>query len=62
MMPLAAICALAGMILGSFANVLVHRLPRGQSIVRPGSRCPACGHALGGTFLVFRAGQLRRHF
>ncbi len=46
MMALAAICALAGLIFGSFANVLVHRLPRGQSIVRPGSRCPACGHAL----------------
>ncbi|RMD63164.1 MAG: prepilin peptidase, partial [Planctomycetota bacterium] len=46
MMSLATICALAGLIFGSFANVLVHRLPRGQSIVRPGSHCPACGHTL----------------
>ena len=27
----------------SFLNVLVHRLPRGESIVFPGSHCPACG-------------------
>jgi leader peptidase (prepilin peptidase)/N-methyltransferase len=27
---------------GSFANVVAWRLPRGASIVRPGSRCPAC--------------------
>ena len=33
-----------GAIWGSFANVVVHRWPRGQSLVRPGSRCPACGH------------------
>lgn len=35
-----------GLVLGSFANVLVHRLPRGESIVWPGSRCPTCGHAI----------------
>jgi len=37
---------LSGLIFGSFANVLVHRLPRGESIVTPGSHCPSCGHAL----------------
>ncbi len=39
-------CALLGLIFGSFANVLVYRLPRGESIVAPGSHCPSCGHAL----------------
>lgn len=32
-----------GLILGSFLNVCIHRLPRGESIVHPGSRCPRCG-------------------
>lgn len=34
---------LFGLLVGSFLNVLVHRLPREESIVRPGSHCPACG-------------------
>jgi leader peptidase (prepilin peptidase)/N-methyltransferase len=33
-----------GGLFGSFANVCIYRLPLGLSIVRPGSRCPACGH------------------
>jgi leader peptidase (prepilin peptidase)/N-methyltransferase len=40
-------CALAlGLCLGSFYNVCVHRYLTGQSVVRPGSHCPACGHVL----------------
>ncbi|HEY6929153.1 MAG TPA: prepilin peptidase [Thermoanaerobaculia bacterium] len=39
----AAVAGVAGLIVGSFLNVLAHRLPRGESVVFPGSHCPACG-------------------
>ena len=48
-MPLWATVLVAvwwGAIWGSFANVVVYRWPRGESLVRPGSRCPRCGHAI----------------
>jgi len=35
-----------GTLVGSFLNVVVHRLPRGESVVHPRSRCPACGTQL----------------
>jgi leader peptidase (prepilin peptidase)/N-methyltransferase len=35
-----------GAAIGSFLNVVVYRLPRGQSLSKPGSRCPRCGHAI----------------
>jgi len=33
-----------GLLFGSFANVLIWRVPRGESIVSPPSHCPRCGH------------------
>ena len=35
-----------GACVGSFLNVVVYRLPRGQSIVFPPSHCPACGRSI----------------
>ena len=35
-----------GLAVGSFLNVCIHRLPRGGSLIGPGSRCPACGYEL----------------
>ncbi|WP_156155951.1 prepilin peptidase [Demequina phytophila] len=40
---LTAIAVLFGLLLGSFANVLIHRVPLGLSIVSPPSACPRCG-------------------
>lgn len=37
-----AACALLGLLLGSFANVVIARVPDGGSVVHPGSACPEC--------------------
>jgi leader peptidase (prepilin peptidase)/N-methyltransferase len=37
---------LFGACVGSFLNVCIYRLPRGESLVWPGSRCTSCGRAL----------------
>jgi leader peptidase (prepilin peptidase)/N-methyltransferase len=36
----------AGAAVGSFFNVVAYRLPRGESLVHPPSRCPGCGTAI----------------
>ncbi len=41
-----AIAGIAGLPIGSFLTVVVHRVPTGESVVAPGSRCPACGTAI----------------
>ena len=38
--------ALLGLIVGSYLNVVIYRLPRGISTVTPRSRCPECGAAI----------------
>src|SRR3954469_2479332 len=40
---LAVFCAVFGLVIGSFLNVVIWRVPRGESIVRPPSACPGCG-------------------
>lgn len=40
------VAAVAGLAFGSFGNVVVHRVPRKESIVHPRSRCPRCGTEL----------------
>jgi leader peptidase (prepilin peptidase) / N-methyltransferase len=41
-----AIVGVFGALIGSFLNVVIHRIPREESIVLPSSRCPACGGAI----------------
>ena len=38
-----AAAAVLGLVVGSFLNVVVWRVPRGESVVRPASACPSCG-------------------
>src|SRR5262245_49022420 len=40
------ITAIVGALVGSFLNVCIFCLPRGESIVWPGSHCPACGKGI----------------
>jgi leader peptidase (prepilin peptidase)/N-methyltransferase len=41
-----AFAAVLGAIIGSFLNVVVWRLPRGESLASPPSRCPSCGNRI----------------
>src|SRR5918993_2236664 len=37
------LAGIVGAIIGSFLNVVIHRVPLEESIVFPNSRCPSCG-------------------
>lgn len=43
---LIAATALLGLAIGSFLNVVIYRLPRGQSLTHPPSACPSCGNPI----------------
>ncbi|CAM3701447.1 prepilin peptidase [Deinococcus frigens] len=49
---LVVFAGLLGLLVGSFSNVLIWRLPRGENIAFPPSHCPNCDHALGPRDLV----------
>jgi leader peptidase (prepilin peptidase)/N-methyltransferase len=40
--PLLVVVGVLGLAVGSFLNVVIHRVPRNESLVRPGSHCPRC--------------------
>ena len=40
---LIVICGLLGLVVGSFLNVVIYRVPQGMSVVSPRSACPSCG-------------------
>jgi leader peptidase (prepilin peptidase) / N-methyltransferase len=42
LVSLAVLVALLGLAVGSFLNVVIYRVPRGESLVTPGSHCPSC--------------------
>ena len=43
----AIIAGVLGLLVGSFLNVVAWRVPRGESVVSPRSRCPGCGTQIG---------------
>lgn len=49
-----------GLIIGSFLNVMIYRLPRGESLLGPRSHCPVCEHPLSIIDLIPLLGYLFR--
>ncbi len=43
---LIALAAVFGLMAGSFFNVVIYRMPRGESVVWPPSKCPTCGYRI----------------
>ena len=43
---LLALAGVLGLAIGSFLNVVVHRVPAGLSVVSPPSACPRCGNGI----------------
>ena len=43
LLMLTIMASIFGMVIGSFLNVVIHRIPRGESVIWPGSHCPTCG-------------------
>lgn len=43
---LAVICGVLGLAIGSFLNVVIWRVPRGESVVSPPSHCPSCNEPI----------------
>ena len=43
---IALVAALFGLVVGSFLNVVIHRVPQHESIVWPASHCPSCGETI----------------
>src|SRR5262249_61463675 len=41
-----AVVGVFGLVIGSFLNVVIARVPEGRSLWRPGSACPTCGAAI----------------
>ena len=39
-------CTVLGLVVGSFLNVVIYRVPRKESIVSPGSACPTCATSI----------------
>ena len=46
-LPLVAVISLLGILIGSFLNVVIGRVPEGRSVVHPPSACPRCDYQIG---------------